>query len=285
MSTSAAAMSLQSSESLSHYMKFVNSHSILKEWEEKDIAENLYYNNDESMVAKLVLPHLRYVVFIARGFAGYGLPLTDMIQCGNIGLLKAVRKFDPTLGYRLVTFAVHWIKSEITDYILKNWSIVKIATTKAQKKLFFNLKKYKRSQGWMGDSEAADLAEKLDVSKRDVISMDGRLSARDSYINTQSSENDEYCPSLVSVVPEPQTNIALEYEQQDWEQHLNSELMAGLSKLNSRSKDIIFHRWLAEEKLTLTELAHKHGISAERVRQLEAMALDKLKNILKHIHP
>lgn len=285
MSTSTAAISLQSNESLSHYMKFVNSHSILKECEEKDIAENLYYNNDESMVVKLVLPHLRYVVYIARGFAGYGLPLTDMIQCGNIGLLKAVRKFDPTRGNRLASFAVYWIKSEITDYILKNWSIVKIATTKAQKKLFFNLRKYKRSQEWVGEFEATVLAEKLNVSKRDVISMDGRLSARDSYISTQSSDYDEYCPSLFSFATEPQTNIAQEYEEQDWEQHLNNELMVGLSKLNARSKDIIFYRWLAEEKLTLTELAHKHSISAERVRQLEAMALDKLKKVLVHIRP
>lgn len=263
MSTSTAAMSLQSSESLAYYMRFVNSHSILKECEERDIAEKLYYNNDESMVAKLMLPHLRYVVYIARGFVGYGLPLTDMIQCGNIGLLKAVKKFDPTLGNRLVTFAVHWIKSEITDYILRNWSIVKIATTKAQKKLFFNLKKYKRSQEWMGESEATDLAEKLNVSKRDVFSMDGRLSARDSYINTQSSEEDEYGSSLFSLTSEPQTDIAVEYEEQDWEQHLNKELMTGLNKLDPRSKDIIFYRWLADEKLTLTALAHKHGISAE----------------------
>lgn len=137
MSISTAAVSLHNSESLSHYMKYVNSHTILKENEEKDIAERLYYNNDESMVPKLVLPHLRYVVYIAKGFMGYGLPLVDMIQCGNIGLLKAVRKFDPTLGNRLTTFAIHWIKSEITEYILRNWSIVKIATTKEQKKAIF----------------------------------------------------------------------------------------------------------------------------------------------------
>lgn len=285
MSISTAAVSLHNSESLSHYMKYVNSHTILKENEEKDIAERLYYNNDESMVPKLVLPHLRYVVYIAKGFMGYGLPLVDMIQCGNIGLLKAVRKFDPTLGNRLTTFAIHWIKSEITEYILRNWSIVKIATTKEQKKLFFNLKKYKRNQEWINESEATELASKLNVSKRDVVSMDGRLSARDSYISTFSSEDDEYDSMTSGAFSEPQTDIAIEYEEQNWGQHLNSELMVGLDKLDKRSKDIIYYRWLADEKLTLTALAHKHGISAERVRQLETMALSKLKNVLNHIRP
>lgn len=285
MSHSNAAISFNNSQNLSYYMQYVNSHSILKACEERQLANDLYYNNNEDVIPKLVLPHLRYVVYIAKGFAGYGLPLVDMIQSGNIGLLKAVKKFNPELGFRLVSFAVHWIKSEITDFIIKNWSIVKIATTKSQRKLFFNLKKYKQSQEWMSESEAENLASKLKVSKKDVLSMDGRLSARDSYIDPKIGEDEDQVISTGEVFAEPQLDVAIEYETQDWDRHINDELNAGLAKLDARSRDIIVSRWLLSEKVTLNELAERHRVSAERVRQIELMTLEKLKDLLTHIQP
>ncbi len=285
MSHSNAAISFNNSNDLSYYMQYVNSHAILKECEEKELAKELYYNNNEDVVSKLVLPHLRYVVYIAKGFAGYGLPLVDMIQSGNIGLIKAVKKFNPELGFRLVSFAVHWIKSEITDFIIKNWSIVKIATTKSQRKLFFNLRKYKQTQEWMSEVEAENLANRLKVSKKDVLSMDGRLSARDSYIDPQHSDDEDQVHAAGESFVEPQTDVAEAYENQDWNLHVNKELAAGLAKLDPRSRDIMASRWLTAEKATLNELATRHGISAERVRQIEMLTLEKLKDLLIHIRP
>ncbi|RYG86363.1 sigma-70 family RNA polymerase sigma factor, partial [bacterium] len=216
----------------------------------------------------------------ARGYSGYGLPLGDIVQEGNVGLMKAVKRFDPNQGVRLVSFAVHWIRAEIHDYVLRNWRLVKVATTKAQRKLFFNLRRMKKNLSWLSKEETEAMARDLGVSTAEVTEMEQRLSARDlSFDPTpESDEDDSYGPSLY--LPSPDSDPADEVEASEWDADVSSRLASAVGRLDARSQDIVRRRWMVEEKATLHELAAVHGVSAERIRQIEATALNKLKGLM-----
>ena len=262
--------------SLDHYIHSVNAIPILSAEEELDLATRLREHDDLEAARTLVLAHLRFVVHIARGYAGYGLPLGDLVQEGNVGLMKAVRRFDTSFGVRLVSFAVHWIRAEIHEYILKNWRLVKIATTKAQRKLFFNLRKAKKHLGWLSAEETAAVAEDLGVSEREVTEMEQRLSGRDiTFDPLASDDEDEFAPA--AYLPSPDSDPALEIEDADWESATHARLGAALDSLDERSRTILERRWLSDGKATLHELADEFGVSAERIRQIEASAIGKLK--------
>lgn len=258
--------------SLDAYIHRVNQIPMLSLEEEIAYAERFHAEGDLEAARCLVLAHLRYVVRVARGYLGYGLPLNDLIQEGNIGLMKAVKRFDPKMGVRLVSFAVHWIKAEIHEFVLRNWRIVKIATTKAQRKLFFNLRQMKNRLGWMSHEEVTAVANDLGVSREDVLVMEQRLNAMDSpYDAPHASDNDDFYTApedyLFNVNDDP--SVLLEKESAG--DRGREKLMFALEQLDERSQDILQQRWLAEEKLTLHDLAKKYGVSAERVRQLEKM--------------
>ena len=227
---------------------------------------------------KLVLSHLRFVIHVARGYSGYGLPQADLIQEGNIGLMKAVKRFNPEVGVRLVSFAVHWIKAEIHEYVLRNWRIVKVATTKAQRKLFFNLRKTKQRLGWFNENEVDMVANELGVSPQDVMEMESRMTGADVAFDLPGDEHDEetYAPALY--LEDKSSNFAAELENENYEAQATDQLAVALDNLDARSQDIIKARWLDETKATLQDLAAKYNISAERVRQLETNALKKLKS-------
>ncbi len=268
--------------SIEAYTQAVNKIPVLSAEEEHALA--VRYRNDEDMAAarKLIMSHLRFVAHIARGYSGYGLPHADLIQEGNIGLMKAVRRFDPTMNVRLVSFAVHWIRAEIHEFILRNWRIVKVATTKAQRKLFFNLRSSKKRLGWFSYAEVDKVAETLGVTRADVLEMESRLSGRDMAFDSSPDSNDdddmEVTPAsyLQDVRFEPATQV----EDEQWTSHSNNQLHEALSGLDDRSRDIVASRWLTEDKSTLQELADKYNVSAERIRQLEKNAMKKLKNVL-----
>ncbi|MCW9088722.1 MAG: RNA polymerase sigma factor RpoH [Gammaproteobacteria bacterium] len=268
--------------SIEAYSQAVNRIPVLSAEEEHELA--VRYRDDEDIAAarKLIMSHLRFVAHIARGYSGYGLPHADLIQEGNIGLMKAVRRFDPTMNVRLVSFAVHWIRAEIHEFILRNWRIVKVATTKAQRKLFFNLRSSKKRLGWFSSEEVDNVAETLGVTRADVLEMESRLSGRDmAFDNSPDSDDDDdmvVTPSsyLQDVRFEPATQV----EEEQWTSHSNNQLHEALSGLDERSRDIVASRWLTEDKVTLQELADKYDISAERIRQLEKNAMKKLKNVL-----
>jgi RNA polymerase sigma-32 factor len=264
--------------SLDQYIYAVNNVAVLSAEEERALAIRLREHNDLDAARALVLAHLRFVVHIARGYVGYGLPLGDLIQEGNVGLMKAVKRFDPNVGVRLVSFAVHWIRAEIHEFVLKNWRLVKVATTKAQRKLFFNLRKAKRHLGWLSHAEAKAVAADLGVTEREVVEMEQRLSGRDISFDPGPAEDDEYTPSayLTGQSGDP----ALEIEESDWQETTTRRLDAALERLDDRSRDIVERRWLADDKTTLHELADKHGVSAERIRQIEASAIGKLKGFM-----
>ncbi|MFT3897311.1 MAG: RNA polymerase sigma factor RpoH [Thermomonas sp.] len=265
--------------SLEAYIGAVHQIPVLSAEDEQDLARRLRENNDLGAAQELVLSHLRFVVHVARGYNGYGLPLGDLIQEGNIGLMKAIKRFDPTVGVRLVSFAVHWIRAEMHEFILKNWRIVKVATTKAQRKLFFNLRKSKTRLGWLNAEEVRAVAADLNVSEREVLEMESRLSGRDIGFDAPSDEDDDHAP------PSPAAYLMAEgedpsqaYERADGEDHQLALLRDGMAKLDARSRDIIKRRWLdADSKITLQELADEYGVSAERIRQVEANALKKMK--------
>ena len=223
------------------------------------------------------MSHLRFVVYIAKSYAGYGLAQADLIQEGNVGLMKAVKRFDPTVGVRLVSFAVHWIKAEIHEYVIRNWRVVKIATTKAQRKLFFNLRKSKKRLGWFKKEEIEAVAEDLNVSTKDVLEMESRLNAQDHAfdLNVNDDEDNNFAP--INYLEDKSANVEVQIEQENTELHTKNKLYSALSTLDSRSQDILSSRWLSEPKATLHDLAARYSISAERVRQLEANALKKLK--------
>ena len=244
--------------------------------EEHALAVRLQDQGDLDAARQLVSAHLRYVIHIARGYNGYGLPQADLIQEGAIGLMKAVRRFDPRRGIRLVSFAVHWIRAEIHEYVLRNWSIVKIATTKAQRKLFFNLRQHKQRLGHIGEAQAAEIARELDVRTQDVLDMDARLSERPVSFDaaTDATDDDLPAPALSIADTRPDPSQALEDEQ--WAGHRLAALRSGLAALDARSRDILEQRWLAEEKTGLKELGEKYGVSAERIRQLENQAIGRL---------
>ncbi|OOF54652.1 RNA polymerase factor sigma-32 [Rodentibacter genomosp. 2] len=264
--------------SIEGYIRAANEYPMLTAEEEKELAESLYYNGDIDAAKKLVLSHLRFVIHVARGYSGYGLPQADLIQEGNIGLMKAVKRFNPEVGVRLVSFAVHWIKAEIHEYVLRNWRIVKVATTKAQRKLFFNLRKTKQRLGWFNENELDIVANELGVSKEDVIEMESRMTGADVAFDlpTDDSESETYSPSLY--LEDKSSNFAAELENENFESQATEQLSNALQSLDERSQDIIKSRWLDDNKATLHDLAAKYNVSAERIRQLEANALKKLKS-------
>ncbi|MDP5293256.1 RNA polymerase sigma factor RpoH [Oceanimonas sp. CHS3-5] len=265
--------------SLEAYIQAVNTIPVLSAEEEKSLAERLQNEGDLASARQLVMSHLRFVVHIAKSYAGYGLPQADLIQEGNIGLMKAVKRFDPQVGVRLVSFAVHWIKAEIHEYVLRNWRVVKVATTKAQRKLFFNLRKSKKRLGWFNQQEVNRVAEDLGVSPSEVLEMESRMSAQDQAFDLASDDDErEGSFSPVHYLEDKSSDVANQVEEANWEQAANRRLRAALDALDERSQRIIQARWLEEDdKTTLQSLANEYGVSAERIRQLEKTALKKLK--------
>jgi len=265
--------------SLEAYIGAVNRVPVLSVEDEQALAHRFRDEEDLGAARELVMAHLRFVVHVARGYQGYGLGMGDLIQEGNIGLMKAVKRFDPEQGVRLVSFAVHWIRAEMHEFILKNWRIVKVATTKAQRKLFFNLRKSKKRLGWMSDAEVTAVANDLKVSKREVLEMESRLSGRDIGFDAPTDEDDDHAPpSPAAYLIDSSDDPSLAYERADSEDNQLELLRDGLAELDVRSRDIIKRRWLDDEnKATLQELADEYGVSAERVRQIEANALKKMK--------
>ncbi|KLD75180.1 RNA polymerase sigma factor RpoH [Xanthomonas hyacinthi] len=265
--------------SLDAYIGAVHQIPVLTSEEEHALAVRYRDQEDLDAARELVHSHLRFVVHVARGYNGYGLPLGDLIQEGNIGLMKAVKRFDPEMGVRLVSFAVHWIRAEMHEYILKNWRIVKVATTKAQRKLFFNLRKSKTRLGWMNAAEVTAVAKDLNVSEREVLEMESRLSGRDIGFDAPSADDDDHAPpSPAAYLMAAEEDPSQAYERADSEDNQLQLLREGLAELDARSRDIIKRRWLdADSKITLQELADEYGVSAERIRQIEANALKKMK--------
>lgn len=253
---------------------------MLTQQEEYELATRLREEGDLDAAKRLVMSHLRFVVKIANGYMGYGLPLGDLIQEGNIGLMKAVKRFDPTVGVRLVSFAVHWIKAEIHEFIIRNWRIVKIATTKAQRKLFFNLRSAKKRLGWFTKDEVDHVAETLGVSSKEVLLMESRLNAHDASFDGPDTDDDEAAFAPVHYLEDKSQDPAMCLEATDSETQNRNNLIDALSQLDERSKDILTSRWLQEKKSTLHDLAAKYDISAERVRQLEKNAMNKLKGVI-----
>ena len=263
------------------YLSSVHAIPILTKEQEQELALKLYEEDDLDAARQLVIHHLRFVVHIARSYQGYGLPLGDIIQEGNVGLMKAVDKYDPHRGVKLVSFAVHWIKAEIHEYILKNWRLVKIATTKAQRKLFFNLRGKKKSLDWLTKEEAEKIASDLNVEVKDVLHMENRLSSNDSSFDAPAPSGDDdeiMSPSqyLEDKRYDPEVIVANEQA----EQVNRSELVEALRMLDDRSKDILQRRYLSDQKATLHDLADEYKVSAERIRQIENTALKKLKSLM-----
>ena len=267
---------------LDAYIRAVSGVPMLDADEEQDLARKLQQRNDLEAARKLVLAHLRFVVHIARGYHGYGLPLGDLIQEGNVGLMKAVKRFDPEHGVRLVSFAVHWIRAEIHEYILRNWRIVKVATTKAQRKLFFNLRSAKQRLGWFTHEEVETVARELGVTPGDVLEMESRLSGNDLTYDPTPDDDDADGPvAPAAYLSNPADDPLAQLEAEDWEARTGHRLGAALEGLDARARDILRRRWLDEDhKPTLHELAAEYGVSAERIRQIEAGALKKLKTAL-----
>lgn len=266
--------------SLEAYMHYVNQVPMLTAEEEYDLAVRLQKHNELAAAKRMILSHLRYVVRVAKGYMGYGLPLADLIQEGNIGLMKAVRRFNPDMGARLVTFAMHWIKAEIHEFILRNWRIVKVATTKAQRKLFFNLRSIKKHLGWMSQQEVSDIAKDLGVKPETVREMELRLASSDVAFDSHEDDEDDHRFAPAGYLEDHRFNPAQQMEQADWSEQSTDKIHLALNKLDERSQAIIRARWLDESKLTLQELANKYQISAERIRQLEKNAMKKLRTAL-----
>ena len=263
---------------LQAYINSVHSIGILTPEEERKLAEDLYYRNDLDAARKLVLAHLRFVIYIAKTYSGYGLSEADLIQEGNVGLMKAIRKFNPEMGVRLVSFAVHWVKAEIHEYVLKNWKIVKIATTKAQRKLFFNLRSKKKGLGWLTEEEVEAMAKDLGVKPSEVREMEKRLSGIDMPFDPLSDSDDDEASFFPSqYLEDMDANPADIFEKETFDENNANQLYEAINQLDDRSRDILQDRWLADQKLTLHELAEKYEISAERVRQIEKNAMKKVK--------
>ncbi|ALG67738.1 RNA polymerase sigma factor RpoH [Beggiatoa leptomitoformis] len=268
-------------QSIEGYAQAIRAIPMLTSDEEKALAVRLRSEEDLEAARVLVMSHLRFVMHIAHSYRGYGLPQADLIQEGNIGLMKAVKRFDPTVGVRLVSFAVHWIRAEIHEYILRNWRIVKVATTKSQRKLFFNLRSAKKHLGWLTNAEVESVAKDLGVSTKDVLEMETRLTMHDMAFdapNDADEENEMLAPAayLEDIRYDPATMI----EQAEWDAHGNKQLKQALDQLDLRSQDILQKRWLGDEKATLQELAEQYNVSAERIRQIENNAMKKLKKNL-----
>ncbi len=267
--------------SLDAYTARVSSLPMLSREEEVELAERLRDDGDLEAARALVLSHLRFVVHVARGYTGYGLPIGDLIQEGNIGLMKAVKRFDPSLGVRLVSFAIHWIRAEIHEFVLRNWRLVRIATTKAQRKLFFNLRRMKKNLAWLSEDETRAVAKDLGVAPREVREMEQRLSSRDLSFDPAPADSEDaaaFAPAAYLVAEGADPAAAVEAA--EWQQATSASLAGALAQLDARSRRIIEARWLGDDKRTLHELAAEFGISAERIRQVEAQAISKLRGVM-----
>src|SRR5450432_2618342 len=266
--------------SLDSYIDRVSQIPVLSKEDEIALAIRFRTEGDIEAARRLVLSHLRFVVHIARGYLGYGLPMGDLVQEGNVGLMKAVKRFDPTVGVRLVSFAVHWIRAEIHEYVLRNWRLVKVATTKSQRKLFFNLRKMKKNLAWLSEAETAAVARDLGVDVADVREMEQRLSARDMSFDPTPESDDEEAYSPAMYLPANNADPAIEVENEEWDEDSTERLSMAMEKLDERSRSILKRRWMTDDKATLHELADEYGISAERVRQVESNAISKLKGLM-----
>ncbi|MDG2107241.1 MAG: RNA polymerase sigma factor RpoH [Woeseiaceae bacterium] len=266
--------------SLDSYIQAVGGISVLSREDEQVLARRLRDDEDLDAARDLVMAHLRFVIHIAKGYTGYGLPLNDLIQEGNVGLMKAVKRFDPEYDVRLVSFAVHWIRAEIHEFVLKNWRIVKVATTKAQRKLFFNLRKNKKTLSWLTDAETKAIAKDLGVKPQEVSEMEKRLHSRDAIFDPTPDLDDEQNFTPAAYLPSPDADPAKQVEDSDWNENATSRMRAALNILDERSRRILEQRWLTENKMTLHELAAEYKVSAERIRQLEANAIKKLGNVM-----
>jgi RNA polymerase sigma-32 factor len=262
------------------YVDRVSRVPVLSREDELALARRFRDQEDLDAARTLVLSHLRFVVHIARGYVGYGLPVSDLVQEGNVGLMKAVKRFDPNVGVRLVSFAVHWIRAEIHEYVLRNWRMVKVATTKAQRKLFFNLRRMKRNLTWLSAEETRAVAADLGVTTREVTEMEQRLSAHDLSFDPTPLTDDEESFEPAAYLPAPNADPALTVEGEEWESNSKRELIEAVQGLDERSRDILQRRWLAETKATLHELAAEYGVSAERIRQIEANAITRLRRLI-----
>jgi RNA polymerase sigma-32 factor len=265
---------------LNAYVQAVSAFSILTVEEEQKLANDLYFNGNLDAARKLVMAHLRFVVHIARSYNGYGLPLGDLVQEGNVGLMKAVKRFNPEKGVRLVSFAVHWIKAEIHEFILKNWRIVKIATTKAQRKLFFNLRGAKKRLAWLSNDEAHAVAQDLGVDVKQVREMEGRLASYDAGFDADEDDEESAYVAPAHYLEDNRYDPAVRLEESNWEESNVNGLELAMQKLDDRSRAILQRRWLNDDKATLHDLADEYGVSAERIRQLEKNAMNKVKTMM-----
>ena len=273
--------SLSPGRDLDTYIQTVNAFPVLSPEEERKLAKRFYYEDDLAAARELVLCHLRFVIYMARGYSGYGLPQADLIQEGNVGLMKAVKRFNPEVGVRLVSFAVHWIKAEMHEYILRNWRIVKVATTKAQRKLFFNLRSAKKRLGWFSPQEVEAVAEDLGVTPEAVMQMEGRMAAQDAAFDGGADDDGEnFVAAPAQYLGDDSMNPAEIVAEEDWNERSMAQLRGALGQLDERSQEILRRRWLNEPKATLHQLGGQYGISAERVRQIEAKAMKKLRSAL-----
>ncbi|MDP7536457.1 MAG: RNA polymerase sigma factor RpoH [Methylococcales bacterium] len=273
-----------SAASFDGYLTAINQLEPLSLEQEQELARRFHDDNDLEAARLLVMSNLRFVVHVARGYAGYGLSFNDIVQEGNIGLMKAVKRFDPNVGVRLITFAVHWIRAEIHEYVIKNWRVVKIATTKAQRKLFFNLRKSKKKLGWLSHDEAKAIAGDLGVKLESVYEMEKRLSASDLAFDLKAEDNSDHGEKVVTTpaqfLVQQGTDPAQVLEKEDWGSHNNQLMFQAIAKLDERSQDILQNRWLNEQKMTLQDLANRYSVSPERIRQLEKVAMGKIKEAM-----
>lgn len=263
-------------DSLTAYISSIKTYPILSEVEESELTRKMYYLGDSNSAKLLLLSHLRFVVHIAQKYKGYNIPIVDLIQEGNLGLMKALEKFNPEIGVRFVSFAIHWIRAAIHEYVLCNWGVVKVATTKSQKKLFFNLRKNKTSLAWLTNKEINMIARKLNVSKEEVIEMEKRFAANDMAFDINSDEVN----SCLFSFNFSSSDFSLDIESEDWDSHVYEKLKIAIDSLDKRAKNIIYSRWLNEDKRTLQDLANEYNVSSERIRQLENNAMKKLRAAL-----
>lgn len=276
----ALTLTVPQTGSIETYVQAVSSIKMLTAEEERGLAECLQQDDDLQAARKLIMSHLRFVVHIAKSYSGYGLPQADLIQEGNIGLMKAVKRFDPTVGVRLVSFAVHWIKAEIHEFVLKNWRIVKVATTKAQRKLFFNLRKNKKRLGWFTHAEVQKVAEELGVSTKEVLQMEARMSSQDQAFDLSADDDESGSFAPVQFLEDKTADVESDVINADWDSNASGRLYSAIKTLDERSQHIIQTRWLSDDKTTLQDLADKYQVSAERVRQIEKNAMKKLQNAM-----
>ena len=266
--------------SIETYIQAVSGINMLSAEDERALSKRLLENDDLQAARKLIMSHLRFVVHIAKSYSGYGLPQADLIQEGNIGLMKAVKRFDPTFGVRLVSFAVHWIKAEIHEFVLRNWRIVKVATTKAQRKLFFNLRKNKKRLGWFTHAEVQKVAEELGVSTKEVLQMEARMSSQDQAFDLSADDDDSSSFAPVQFLEDKSVDVESDVANADWDKMASERLYSAIKTLDERSQHIIQTRWLSDDKTTLQDLANKYEVSAERVRQIEKNAMKKLQSAM-----